>query len=155
MNRNPVPWVALREASKPVLTGFPLVDDGDNEPGDARLCLDGLIPWFAADKRLRRRSEVTGWSGIRPALRIRAFERDDIGHDLLAVGWECQTGGERRCTLVGRLEFRRPIESLRSIPALTVGRLSRPRLIIGGPAHWAERTTESGWQDYSALPCAW
>jgi hypothetical protein len=64
--------------------------------------------------------------------------------------------GRRNALHVGKENrIRWCIESLRGIPALAlIGHHVHDRL-LASPARWAERATEGGWQDYSALRCAW
>jgi len=82
VNRNPVPRVSLRERPRPILRAFPLVDDGDDGPGHARLHGDGLItrPDVGRDEMSGHDGKIAGQLGFRPAPRIRCPEGCDVCH---------------------------------------------------------------------------
>jgi hypothetical protein len=64
----------LGKGGRPVLGRFPLMDDGNNHPGNAGLGLYGLITRFATTSVLARPREIAGQFGNGPAGGVRLFK---------------------------------------------------------------------------------
>src|SRR5262249_9185246 len=82
MDRDPVPWITLRQRTCPILRALTLVNDSDNRPGNPGSCGDRLISGLRLwrDKASGNFREIPQDLGARPASCVRCLERYKIDH---------------------------------------------------------------------------
>jgi len=88
MDGNPVPGIALRQRSSPILRTLPLMDDGNHRPWHAGFSRDRLVSGFGVwgDQVARNGRKISHQPGSSPAFRVRRGEGVKVGHACSLVG---------------------------------------------------------------------